>query len=215
MGIVTADMSMSLDGFIAGPKDDDKPARELEALETLHAWMFPPNGDFQQIVRERFENVGAVVLGRRMFDLGEPFWGEDPSFHVPVFVLTHRAKEPTRKEGWDHLLLCDRWNAECSGTGEEAAGRKDVMVMGGANALQQFLRAGLLDELLLHVVPVLLGEGIRLFENTGVEPIELEQIGMTESAGVTHLKIPRRTEETGRLRIGPIDTNNSAKDTLR
>jgi dihydrofolate reductase len=188
MGIVTADMSMSLDGYIAGPKDDGNPGGELEALDTLHAWMFPPHGDFEQIARERFENVGAVVLGRRMFDLGEPFWGEDPSFHAPVFVLTHRAKDPlARKGGTTYFFVTDGMQRALA-QAREAAGERNVMVMGGANALQQFLKAGLLDELLLHLVPVLIGEGIRLFENTGVEPIALEQMSMTETAGVTHLR---------------------------
>lgn len=194
MGIVTADMSMSLDGFIAGPKDDGNPAGELEALDTLHAWMFPPHGDFEQIARERFENVGAVVLGRRMFDLGESYWGDNPSFHAPVFVLTHRAKDPlARKGGTTYYFVTDGVESALE-QAREAAGRKDVMIMGGANALQQFLKAGLLDELLLHVVPVVLGEGIRLFEKTGVEPVELAQISVTETAGVTHLRfrIPGR-----------------------
>jgi dihydrofolate reductase len=188
MGSVIADMSMSLDGFIAGPKDDDKPGRELEALETLHAWMFPPKGDFEEIERERFQGVGAVVMGRRMFDLGEGFWGDDPPFHMPVLVLTHNPRDPlVRKGGTTYFFVADGMESALA-RARKAADRKDVIVMGGANALQQYLRAGLLDELLVHVVPVLLGEGIRLFENTGVEPIELEQIGMTETAGVTHLR---------------------------
>lgn len=181
MGVVIADMSMSLDGFIAGPKDDDKPERELKALETLHAWMFAPHGDFEQIAQERFETVGAVVLGRRMFDLGEPFWGDNPSFHAP-------GARSTREEGRDSYYFVTDGMESSLAQARKAAERKDVMVMGGANMLQQVLRAGLLDELLLHVVPVLLGAGIRLFENMGVEPIELEQISMTESGGVTHLR---------------------------
>src|SRR5688572_32532483 len=99
MGTVIIDMSMSLDGFIAGPKDDDKPDRELVALDRLHDWMFPPKGNFQEIERERFQNVGAVVMGRRMFNLGQEPWGDDPPFHMPVFVLTHNARDPLVKKG--------------------------------------------------------------------------------------------------------------------
>src|SRR5687768_1684206 len=99
MGTVISDMSMSLDGYIAGPKDDDKPDRELEALERLHDWMFPPKGNFQEIEGERFKNVGAVLMGRRMFNLGEEPWGDDPPFHMPVFVLTHNARDPLVKKG--------------------------------------------------------------------------------------------------------------------
>lgn len=189
MAIVTADMSMSLDGFIAGPKDDGNPGRELEALERLHAWMFPPIGDFEQIERERFGNVGAVVMGRRMFDLGEPFWGDEPSFHAPVFVLTHRARDPLERQGGTTYLFVTTGLDAALARAKKAAADRDVMVMGGANALQQFLKAGLLGEMLLHVVPVVLGEGIRLFDVPGMTPIEMETAGVMQSGGVAHVRL--------------------------
>jgi len=188
MGPVTLDVSMSLDGFIAGPKDDDKPKRELEALDRLHDWMFPPKGNFQEIERERFKNVGAVVMGRRMFNLGEEPWGDDPPFHMPVFVLTHTARDPLVKKGETTYFFVTNGIESALAQARKAAGHKNVIVMGGANAIQQFLKAGLLDEMHLHLVPVLLGEGIRLFENTGAEHIELEKISVIEAPSVTHLR---------------------------
>src|SRR5689334_5718153 len=97
MTAVIVDISMSLDGFIAGPKG--AASSELAALDRLHDWMFSPKGNFEEIERERFKNVGAVVIGRRMFDLGQEFWGDDPSFHMPVYILTHHAKDPIVKKG--------------------------------------------------------------------------------------------------------------------
>jgi dihydrofolate reductase len=189
MGMVVCDMSMSLDGFIAGPKDDDKPERELAALDRLHDWMFPPKGDFQEIERERFGNVGAVVMGRRMFNLGEAPWGDDPPFHRPVFVLTHHAKEPLVKLGGTTYFFVTDGLESVLAEARQAAGDKNVIVMGGANILQQLLRAGRLDEIHLHIVPILLGEGIHLFENLGAERIELEKLSATDTAGVTHLRL--------------------------
>ena len=188
MGTVVFDMSMSLDGFIAGPKDDDKPNRELEALDRLHDWMFPPKGNFQEIEGERFKNVGAVVMGRRMFNLGEEPWGDDPPFHMPVFVLTHQPRSKIIKEGGTTYTFVTDGIESTLEKARAAAGEKDIVVIGGANAIQQFLKAGLLDEMHLHLVPVLLGEGIRLFENTGAEHIELEKISVIEAPSVTHLR---------------------------
>ena len=188
MGKVKANMSMSLDGFISGPKDDEKPDRELEALERLHDWMFPPKGNFQEIGGEMFKNVGAVVMGRRMFNLGEKPWEDDPPFDMPVFVLTHQPRSKLVKEGSTMFTFIVDGIESALKQAKAAAGDKDVMVIGGANAIQQFLKAGLLDEIHLHLVPVLLGEGVRLFENTGAEHIELEKISVIEAPGVTHLR---------------------------
>jgi dihydrofolate reductase len=188
MGTVIFDMSMSLDGFIAGPKGDDKPDRELEALDRLHDWMFPPKGNFQEIERERFKHVGAVVMGRRMFNLGEEPWGDDPPFHMPVFVLTHNARDPLVKKGGTTYFFVTNGIESALAQARKAAGHKNVMVMGGANTIQQFLEAGLLDEMHLTLVPVLLGEGIRLFENMGTEHMELEKISVIDDPGVTHFR---------------------------
>jgi len=188
MGKVKANMSMSLDGFIAGPKDHEKPDRELEALESLHDWMFPPRGISQEIKSEMFKNVGAVVMGRRMFDLGEEPWGDDPPFHMPVFVLTHKPRAKLIKEGSTTFTFIMDGMESALKQAQAVAGDTDVIVVGGANVIQQFLKAGLLDEIHLHLVPVLFGEVIRLFENTGVTHIELEKISVIEAPSVTHLR---------------------------
>jgi dihydrofolate reductase len=188
MGTVIFDMSMSLDGFIAGPKDDSDPDRELGALDILHDWMFSPQGKFEEIKLERFKNVGAVVMGRRMFNLGEKPWGDDPPFHMPVFVLTHKPREKVVKQGGTTYTFITDGIESALQQAKAAAGDKNVIVEGGANAIQQFLKAGLLGEIQLTFVPVLLGEGIRLFENIGTEQIKLEKISVTEDPGVTHLR---------------------------
>lgn len=188
MAAVIFDISMSLDGFIAGPKEDNNSDRELEALDRLHGWMFPPKGNFEEIERERFKHVGAVVMGRRMFNLGHEPWGDDPPFHMPVFVLTHHARDPLVKKGGTTYFFVTDGIESALAQARKAAGHKNVIVMGGANAIQQFVTAGLLDEMHLHIVSVLLGEGIRLFENIGVEHIELEKIGAIEAPSVTHFR---------------------------
>ena len=190
MGIVILDMSMSLDGFIAGPKDDDKPDRELEALDRLSNWMFRGKTDSEAVeFQERlFKPIGAVVMGRRIFDLGVEPWGDNPVYHAPVFVLSHRPKEKVVKQGGTTYTFVTDGIESALQQAKAAAGNKDIMVAGGARVIQQYLKAGMLDEIHLTLVPVLLGEGIRLFENIGTEHIELEKISVIEAPGVTHLR---------------------------
>src|SRR6266511_1629004 len=182
MGTVILDMSMSLNGFIAGPKDDDKPDRELKALESLHDWMFAGNSstetDAYQV--EKFKPMGAGIMGRRMLDLGIGPWGENPTFHMPIFVLSDETHKPITKQGGTTYYFVTAGIESALKQAEEAADGKDIMVLGGANAAQQYLKARLLDEIYLHLVPVLLGEGIRLFENVGTAHIELETISVIE-----------------------------------
>jgi len=177
-----------MDGFIAGPRDDSNPDRELGALDILHNWMFSPEGKFEEIKRDRFKDVGAVVMGRRMFNLGEEPWGDNPPFHMPVFVLTHKPKSKLIKEGGTTYTFITDGLESTLKQAKAAAGDKNVMLEGGANAIQQYIKAGLLNEMHLTIVLVLLGEGIRLFENLGMEDIELEKISVTEDPGVTHLR---------------------------
>jgi dihydrofolate reductase len=189
MGKVFLDMSMSLDGFIAGPKDDNKPDRELEALEILHDWMF--RGKTEREVEEwqeaNFAPVGAIIIGRRTFDLGVGPWGDNPTFHAPCFVLSEDAQETIVKQGGTTYSFVTDGIESALEKAQAAAGSKDIRVLGGANAAQQYLKAGLLDELRLQLVPILLGEGIRLFEHVGSEQIELERTQVIEAPGVTHL----------------------------
>lgn len=202
-------MSMSLDGYIAGP--NDSPENPLgDGGEQIHEWMFDlaswreqqdlDGGETNQaseIVAESIENVGSVVMGRRMFSnedgpWGEtPFeghWGENPPFHAPVYVLTHHDREPLVKEGGTTFTFVTDGIESALEQAKEAAGDENVEIAGGANTVQQFIETGLLDELQIHVVPVLLGDGVRLFEYLDTESIELEQTRVVETPGVTHLR---------------------------
>jgi dihydrofolate reductase len=213
MGSVTADISMSLDGFIAGPNADrEQPLGE--GGERLHEWAFGlaswrephglaggTTGPDDEVMKESFESSGAVVMGRRMFGGGdgpwgdpawgdepwEGWWGDDPPFHAPVFVLTHHAREPVAKQGGTTFtFVTDRIEAALD-EARAAAGGKDVSIAGGASVIQQYLRARLLDELQIHLVPILLGGGTRLFDQL-TEQIELEKTRVIDSSGVSHLK---------------------------
>jgi dihydrofolate reductase len=200
MGKVTADMSMSLDGFITGPDDGvEKPLGEGGGR--LHQWVFGTKawrephgleggetGPDSDVIEEAFKSTGATLMGRRMFDLGEGPWGDNPPFHGPVFVVTHRAREELIKEGGTTFTFVTDGIESALARAEAAAGDKDVSIAGGANIIQQYLTAGLLDEIQIHVAPVMLGEGRRLFENLGAKQRELETTRVIDTPGVTHLK---------------------------
>jgi dihydrofolate reductase len=196
--MVFVDITTSLDGFIAGPNDSSEQGLG-EGGERLHEWVYglaswrEPHGleggevnRDSEILGEAVERTGAVVLGKRMFENARE-WGDEPPFHVPVFVLTHEAREPLAKTGTTFTFVTDGIESAL-GQAKEAAGGKDVSVAGGANTIQQFLSAGLVDELQIHIAPLLLGGGIRLFENLGAEQIEVEGTRVVESPAVTHLK---------------------------
>jgi dihydrofolate reductase len=123
-----------------------------------------------------------------MFDAGEGPWGANPPFHVPVFVLTHNAKDMVAKEGGTTFTFVTDGIESALEQAQAAAGDKDVSVAGGASIVQQSIKAGLLDELQIHLVPLLLGEGRRLFDHLGTDHIELESTRVIESPGVTHLR---------------------------
>jgi dihydrofolate reductase len=214
MGKVFVDISVSLDGFIAGPNLTrenplgDGGERLHEWVVELASWRAPhgleggATGPDDEIMRESFENQGAVVMGRGMFGGGdgpwgdpawgdqpwEGWWGDDPPFHVPVFVLTHHAREPVAKQGGTTFTFVTDGIEAALKQAREAAGDKDIWVAGGANVIQQYLAAGLLDEIQVHVVPILLGDGTRLFDDLAGEPIQLEKTRVIDSPGVTHLK---------------------------
>jgi dihydrofolate reductase len=209
MAKLRLDITMSLDGFVAGPNQTlEQPLGE--GGERLHEWILglaswreahglsggTTNGD-SEIVEESVRDTGAVVMGRRMFGGGEGpwgdepwegWWGEDPPFHVPVFVLTHHAREPLVKEGGTTFTFVTDGVESALEQASAAAGDKDVLLAGGADVAQQYLKAGLLDELQIHVVPLLLRDGERLFDNLGADEIELERVRVIDSPAVTHLK---------------------------
>jgi dihydrofolate reductase len=207
---LTLDISTSLDGLVAGPN----PSLEHplgEGGERLHEWAFAtvtwrkshglPGGDTggdDDVVKEITERAGATVMGRRMYSGGagpweddpnaDGWWGDDPPFHHPVFVLTHHPRETVTKEGGTTFTFVSDGIEAALDQAREAAGDKDVAIGGGADAAQQYLRAGLLDELQIHVAPVLLGAGVRLFDGDLRSVPGLECTRVLESpTGVAHL----------------------------
>jgi dihydrofolate reductase len=199
-------ITMSVDGFVAGPNQTlEQPLGE--GGEQLHEWIVgleswrehhgleggETNVD-DEIVRETHERTGAFVMGRRMFSGGEGpweddpnangWWGDEPPFGAPVFVATHHVREPLELGATTFTFVTDGIE-EAVRQARDAAGGRDVQVCGGASVAQQALNAGQLDELHVHVAPILLGSGVRLFERSVRRPIELRRA--TESPRVTHL----------------------------
>lgn len=176
MGKVLLDMAVSLDGFVAGPGGE--PNR-------LHDWFFSPAG--AEAVDESVSNTGAILIGRRTYDQGDEMDGfADSPYAVEHFVLTHGAPEEAAKGGMKFTFVTDGIESAIE-RAKAASGGRNVAVGGGARVAQQCLKAGLVDEIQVHLVPVLLGEGIRLFEHLGTEQIELERTRVVEAPGVTHL----------------------------
>jgi dihydrofolate reductase len=179
--------TMSLDGFIAGP-DVSVEEPMGKGGERLHYWMFndsPERGVDPEMAREMFDVAGAVILGRRTFDVGLKPWGDTP-YPVPCFVLTHERRAPLAMNSGTFTFVTDGIVSALD-QAKAAAGGKDVIVM-GANSAQQYLKAGLADELVLQLAPVLLGAGTRLFDHIGATQIELTQSRLIGSPFVTHMK---------------------------
>ncbi|MFF8680127.1 dihydrofolate reductase family protein [Streptomyces sp. NPDC015237] len=198
---VTADFAISLDGYVAGPNvSRDNPGgdgaeRVFDWIHTLASWRERQGltgGDENrdsELVREWFDATGAVVMGRTMYDLGEEFWGDNPPFRTPVFVLTHRPRPTLVKEGGTTFHFVTEGIRGALERAEAAAGDRNVDIAGGADTVRQYLAAGLVEELQLHVVPVILGGGLRLFEGLGdAGRRDLEQVGAVETPLATHLK---------------------------
>jgi dihydrofolate reductase len=192
---VFADQSISLDGFSAGANVSVENGMG-DGGEQLHEWMgWEGNGDEINagVRNELFQGTGAVVMGRRMFDVGLEPWGENPPFHMPVFIVTHHAKAPMVKEGGTMYTFVTDGIAAALARAQEAAGSKDVAAIGGADILRQFVEAGLLDELRLHLAHVLLGDGTRLFDRIAPNCVTLERTRVIDAPGVTHLTFRLRT----------------------
>jgi dihydrofolate reductase len=209
VGKVVVDISTSLDGFVAGPNPTlEEPLGENG--EELHEWVVRTNywrerhgleggeeDEDSEVIREAFSSVGASVMGRKMFSGGsgpwesDPrsmgWWGDEPPFHTPVFVLTHHAREPEEMEGGTTFFFVTDGIEAAIEQARAAAGEGNVAIGGGANAIQQALAAGLVDELQVHVAPVLLGGGTRLF-GEGADPIRLEATRVLASPRATHVK---------------------------
>ena len=141
-----------------------------------------------KIVDDIYASTGAVVMGKRMFDVGFEPWGNPPPFRMPVFIVTHDARDPLPMQGsTTYNFVTDGIEAALD-RARSAAGDKNVGVWGGANIIQQYLKAGLLDEMLIHYIPILLGDGIRLFEGLDSEGIELRRASSIETRGATHFR---------------------------
>ena len=182
---VFAQLAVSLDGYVAGPNDGrGNPLGDRG--ETVHAWVYSlaPRGERQGPTGGR---TGATVMGRRTFDNGEEPWGREPPFRTPVFVVTNRAREPLRREGGTTFIFVTEGLESAVERARAAARARDVRVAGGADVLQQTLAAGLLDELELHLAPVFLGGGVRLFDRSELAGMRLEQTRVVDSPGVAHL----------------------------
>jgi dihydrofolate reductase len=210
MSKLRSDISISLDGCVAGPNQTHESPLG-EGGEGLHDWVVQlaawreshgmEGGEVNEstrIVDEARENVGAAVMGRNMF--GPPgggpwgdepwrgWWGDNPPYHYPVFVLTHHEREPLEMEGGTTFYFVSDGIEPALERARDAAGGKDVAIWGGAHVINQYLAAGLLEELELHIVPILLGDGARLFADLGDADVRLEQVRVVEAPGVTHVK---------------------------
>jgi dihydrofolate reductase len=195
MGKVMVSLSISLDGYIAGPDDglEHPLGRGGERIfawmnagpesARVNEWLAPPEAS-KAIIDAWSTDCGAIVSGRRTFDIAGG-WKDGHPIDVPIFVVTHEA--PTGGEWSPRVQFVTDGLVRAVELAQEAAGDKDVSVC-AANPVQQLLRAGLLDEIEVSVTPTLLGGGVRLFDHIGDEPIDLEQIDVTPSDGVTHLR---------------------------
>jgi dihydrofolate reductase len=183
MGIVEINISMSVDGFMTGPNLSEHPGLG-EGGEILHDWVWREDTD-RALQENLFGPAGAVLTSRKVYEFTGG-WGDSGFYRMPVFVLTHRPHEVVVKDETTFTFVTDGAE-QAVALAREAAGEKKVHVMGGATVVQQILVAGLADELLLHVAPVLLGSGTPLFEHIG-GPIQLERMEVTESACATHLR---------------------------
>lgn len=208
MSKVRAHISISLDGYVAGPNQSmENPLGE--GGESLHNWLVSlkawresagmeggEENASSPVVADEYANVGTEIMGRGKFgppqrgpwgdDAWRGWWGDDPPFHKPVFVLTHHEREPLTLSDTTFTFVTDGIQAALA-QAREAAGGKDVFIGGGATTINEFLAAGLVDELELHVAPIILGGGARLFADVG-PGMKLEPIRTVEAPGVTHLK---------------------------
>ena len=187
MGKVVLTFSMSLDGFIAGPGIDMKHAMGVGG-ERLHKWMFhagPESSIDLGMARELLAKVGAVVLGKRTFDVGLQHWGDTP-YPVPSFVITHEKRVTETMKSAAFTFVNDGISNALQQAKAAAAGK--IIIVMGANIAQQMLNDGLADEIYIQLVPVLLGKGSRLFDHIGAVPIELTCDRAINSPHITHLK---------------------------
>jgi len=198
---VFVDVGVSLDGYLAGPNRG--PRNPMGGSSTIiHQWIFE-TATFREhlglpgvgatspddtIVKAIFARAGAYVMGRHMFEEGEVAWPENAPFHAPVFVLTHTPREPWPRPGGTTFFFVTDGIASALDQARAVAGGKDVRISGGAATIRQYVQAGCVEEITLHVAPVLLGTGIRLLDGLGPEDLALEQVEVVASNLVTHAR---------------------------
>jgi dihydrofolate reductase len=206
---VKANLAMSLDGYSAGPEQTLENPLGQRGMD-LHQWAFELAA-FQEghqgeggvvnesttVIEEMQQNVGAVIMGRNMFgpirgewpdESWRGWWGEDPPYHAPVFVLTHHPREPLEMQGGTTFHFVTDGFDSAYEQAVAAAGGKDITVGGGPSTVQQAIAAGLLDELQINLVPIVLGGGERLLDGLGGAPVGFERTRVLEAPGVTHLQ---------------------------
>jgi len=203
-------ITMTLDGYVAGPSQSvENPLGE--GADHLHDWAVKlktfremhgdggggETGTNDDVLREAVENIGATIMGRNMFGGGpgpwreqpwKGWWGDNPPFHTPVFVLTHYAREPLVMQGGTTFTFVTDGIESALEQAREAAGGKDVALGGGASIAQQYMAEGLIDEMEIHIVPFLLGSGARLFDNLQDSELRLESVRTIGTPSVTHVK---------------------------
>ncbi len=207
--------SMSIDGYGAGPGQDAGNPLGVGGM-ALHQWLFPTRtfqrahgagdgttGIDDDFAARGFHSIGAWILGRNMFGPGrgswgdmswKGWWGDDPPFHVPVFVLTHHTRSPIQMEGGTTFYFVTRGIYEALDQARQAANGLDVRIGGGPHTIQQYLRAGLIDELHVAIARVLLGNGERLFEGVDLKALGYECIQCAASDRATHVMLQRHTQ---------------------
>jgi dihydrofolate reductase len=192
MSMVTCDIAASVDGYVAGPNQSfEKPFGD-GVDERLHRWMFEGAEDNTEEIAA-VTSAGAYIMGRNMFSPGrgewdqewKGWWGPEPPYHAPVFVLTHYPREMLTQEGGTTFTFVTDGAESALAQARAAAGDRDVSIAGGAATINQYLAAGLIDELRLHVAPVILGAGERLF--AGVSDVDLEHVRTRANDLVTHI----------------------------
>jgi dihydrofolate reductase len=211
-------ITMSLDGYVAGPDQSEENPLGAGGMQ-LHQWFFPLK-EFREmhgeqegevnasspVVAERRANIGATIMGRNMFgpvrgpwpdESWRGWWGEDPPYHHPVFVLTHHPREPLTMQGGTTFHFVADGIESALAQARQAAGAEDIWLAGGASVVNQYLAAGLVDEIDVSIAPVILGGGERLFEGVEPDALELEQARSVEAPGVTHIRYRVKQRATG------------------
>jgi dihydrofolate reductase len=202
-------ITVSLDGCVGGPDQSEENPLGVGGME-LHQWLFPlkqfrethgeQGGEVNAssaIVEERRANIGATIMGRNMFgpvrgpwpdESWRGWWGEDPPYHHPVFVLTHHPREPLEMEGGTTFFFVSDGIESALALAKDAARGRDVWLAGGASAINQYLAAGLVDDMDISIAPVILGAGARLFAGVNRGAVRLEQIRAVDAPGVVHIR---------------------------